>query len=408
MTIFDQINTLKAQRQSLFASANAETDPTKLTAIRDQIQATNDQISAAEEISRQMAGNAKPVVTGDEPAQDQGLTAMRKSNEYARAFAYAVANGITLKQGRADEKCKVLYDALTIAGGSPAGEDGGFLVPEDVDRMIREFRREFRPLSQYFNVENVSTNSGWRVHDTAPTTGLTALGSEIPAGGIAKDDQPAFAKVTYELATYGVILPVSNELAADEVSGLMAYLSRWFARKSVILENSLLLAKLATLAASNIAPTDDLDAVAQIKQVLNKSLDPAISASAAILTNQDGYNYLDLLTDANGRPLLQPNVTDPTQQSLKGRPVIVLPNSILASTNVNAGGATDGDYYPIYVGSFKDFATLFMRQPLEIRSTDVGGSAWNTNSIEIRGITRMGVSIFDSAAAVRRAIYIAE
>ena len=39
-------------------------------------------------------------------------------------------------------------------------------------------------------------------------------------GGIAKDDQPKFAKVTYSLKTYGLIVPVSNELANDEVANL--------------------------------------------------------------------------------------------------------------------------------------------------------------------------------------------
>ena len=33
-------------------------------------------------------------------------------------------------------------------------------------------------------------NTGWRVVDTAPTTGMTALTSEIPEDGIAQDDQP--------------------------------------------------------------------------------------------------------------------------------------------------------------------------------------------------------------------------
>ena len=92
-----------------------------------------------------------------------------------------------------DEKHKVLYDALTIAGGSPAGEDCGFLVPEDIDNTIRELRRDFSPLADLFNVEAVSSNSGWRVVDTAPTTGMTALTSEIPEDGIAQDDQPAVA-----------------------------------------------------------------------------------------------------------------------------------------------------------------------------------------------------------------------
>ena len=62
----------------------------------------------------------------------------------------------------------MLYDALTIAGGDPAGEDGGFLVPEDIDRSIREYSRALDPLEELFNVESTTTNSGWRVLPPTP------------------------------------------------------------------------------------------------------------------------------------------------------------------------------------------------------------------------------------------------
>ena len=37
-------------------------------------------------------------------------------------------------------------------------------------------------------------------------------------------------------------------------------------------------------------------------------------------------------------------------------------------------------------------------------NTDVGGNAFTTDSIEVRGITRMGVSKFDAAAMARRTL----
>lgn len=58
-------------------------------------------------------------------------------------------------------------------------------MPEDIDNTIRELRRDFSPLSDLFNVEAVSSNTGWRVVDTAPTTGHDRATSEIPEDGIA-------------------------------------------------------------------------------------------------------------------------------------------------------------------------------------------------------------------------------
>ena len=39
--------------------------------------------------------------------------------------------------------------------------------------------------------------------------------------------------------------------------------------------------------------------------------------------------------------------------------------------------------------------------------TDIGGNAFRTNSIEVRGISRMAVSTFDTSAAVRKEIFVA-
>ena len=105
-----------------------------------------------------------------QPQESRSLREMRASNEYARAFAYALKNGINRRNGRGNEKVRVLFDALTEGGGDPAGEDGGFLVPVDIDNQIREIKRQLNPLSDLFNVENVTAPTGWRVIDTAPSS----------------------------------------------------------------------------------------------------------------------------------------------------------------------------------------------------------------------------------------------
>jgi HK97 family phage major capsid protein len=79
------------------------------------------------------------------------MSQMRASNEYARAFAYAIKNGINRRNGRGNENVKILFDALTEGGGSTPGEDGGFLVPIDIDNQIRELKRALNPLAPLFN-----------------------------------------------------------------------------------------------------------------------------------------------------------------------------------------------------------------------------------------------------------------
>ena len=339
----------------------------------------------------QPTGGANP--TGSE-GQSRTLKDMLKSNEYARAFAYAIQNGIGRKNGQSNEKVKILYDALTESGGTPVGSDGGFLVPEDIDQSIHELWRTLNPLAVLFNQETVTAPSGWRVYDTEPTQGMPVVNE---MGTIGTGDQPVFHKVTYNTEKRALILPVSNELLTDNVANLFAYLSRWFARKLVITENNLLIAALRSLTAIDIST----DPVKGLKKALNVDLDPAISAMASIITNQSGYDTLDQLTDDNKRGLLQPDPTNATAHRFKGRGIYTASNASLP--NVESGsGASATSEADIFIGDGKEFATLFRCGGFELASTDIGGNAWRTDSTEIRGIARLGVTKFDDKAMVRR------
>ena len=44
----------------------------------------------------------------------------------------------------------------------------------------------------------------------------------------------------------------------------------------------------------------------------------------------------------------------------------------------------------------------------EVASTDIGGNAWATDSTEVRGIARLGVTKFDTAAMVRRSLSVTD
>ena len=149
-------------------------------------------------------------------------------------------------------------------------------MPEDIDHKIREFRREMKPLADLFTTERQEQRLARC--GRGPDDRLYRAGPVKSPQRDCEDDQPLFAKVNFALATYGLILPVSNELAADEVANLFSYLAKWFAKKQIITENALLKAKLELLAASNILTTDN--PVSKIKTILNKSLDPAVAANA--------------------------------------------------------------------------------------------------------------------------------
>lgn len=304
---------------------------------------------------------------------------IRNSNEYWNAFCGAIRNGVNRDMARRSDDYHILTDALTEGTDS----NGGFLVPVDMQTRINELRRQFVSLRDLITVEPVSTLTGYRVLDTAPEKGFSLLNE---MGEIKQDDEPKFSRYDYRVKDYALIVPISNDLLADNDAGLMEYLARWLAKKAVITENLEILKLLATL---DTATVEDGTELASVKNALNVTLDPDISLRARFLSNQTSYNVLDSLEDKNGRPLMQPDITAGTGYQIKGKAVTAIANRILKD---------DATGSPLYVGSFADAITMFDRQVMEVATTNIGGKAWNTNTTEARAIMRFDMKFVDKAA----------
>lgn len=269
-----------------------------------------------------------------------------------------------------------------------AGEAGGFIVPTDEQTKINELKRALNPLSALVRVENVNTMSGTRVLEKA--SDMTPFASVAELAAIGEIDGPKFTQVKYAIKKFAGILPISEELLADSDQNLLAYVNGWLAKKSVATENAQILAVLKTLTK---APLTNLDG---IKELLNVTLDPTISLMSSVLTNQDGFNFLDKQKDTDGRYLLQPNPLDSTQKLLFGKPVTVVSNKVLP-TDTSVASAKKA---PVIIGSFTDAVVLFDRQATTLTGTSVGGDAWKRDSYDVKAVTRIDVQKFDDKAVV--------
>lgn len=269
-----------------------------------------------------------------------------------------------------------------------AGEAGGFIVPTDEQTKINELKRALNPLSALVRVENVNTMSGTRVLEKA--SDMTPFASVAELATIGEIDGPKFTQVKYAIKKFAGILPISEELLADSDQNLLAYVNGWLAKKSVATENAQILAVLKMLTK---APLTNLDG---IKDILNATLDPTISLMSSVLTNQDGFNFLDKQKDTDGRYLLQPNPLDTTQKLLFGKPVTVVSNKVLP-TDTSVASAKKA---PVIIGSFTDAVVLFDRQATTLTGTSVGGDAWKRDSYDVKAVTRIDVQKFDDKAVV--------
>lgn len=283
-----------------------------------------------------------------------------------------------------------VFAVLHEGGVAGDPDNASLIVPQDIQTRINEILRELPDLSRYVRVEQVATLSGSRVLEKDDTMIPLAIIDEF--GQIQETDKPQFVSLTYSLKKRGGFLPLTNELLADTDQNILGYLSNWIAKKVVVTRNSLISALLGGLTAQALA---DLDA---IKRVLNVVLDPAISRSAVVITNQDGYNWLDTQKDSMGRYLLTDDITQPGRKLLFGRPIEPVSNRYLPSREDVGLSKT---FAPIYIGDGRQFAVWFTRGAYELASTREGGEAWRRDTTELRVLTRDDLKQWDAAAMVK-------
>lgn len=275
-----------------------------------------------------------------------------------------------------------------------SNEDGGYTVPQDIQTKINELRESKDALQTFVSVEPVSTLSGSRVFKArSQQTGF----SEVAEGdNIGEKATPKFTNLTYQVKKYAGYFGVTNELLKDSDQAIVNTLIRWIGDESRVTRNKLILAELAKKAKTAIADVDD------IKEVLNVQLDPAFRYSSVIVTNQDGFNWLDQQKDGQGNYLLQPNATAPTGKQLFGVPVAMVSNKDLPSEV----GAEDTKV-PMFIGDLKEAIVLFDRQQVEIKASDVAMDAFETDRTLFRAIEREEVKTRDAEAFVYGEITIA-
>ena len=275
------------------------------------------------------------------------------------------------------------FKNMVTSGTAGAAGNGGLTIPTDIQTAIHTLVRQYASLQNLVNVESVTTTSGSRVYEKlVDITPLKNLDAE--AGQIGDNDDPELTLIKYAIKRYAGITTITNSLLKDTVENILAWLSTWIARKVVVTRNQAILAVLnQPTKKQTIAKFDD------IKDLENNTLDPAIEATSSFVTNQSGYNVLSKVKDAEGRYMLQRDVTRPDVYLLDGKPITVIADKWLP----DIAGA-----HPLYFGDFKQAITLFDRENMELMSTNVGGGSFETDTTKIRVIDRFDVQPIDDGA----------
>lgn len=372
---------MKQEVRTMIAEDNTIEAKTKMEEVRN-LQAKIDLQLELEETESRAYNNGKEL-------NDDGNIEERDVQELEKEYTGIVLRALRRHDVSFEQRSIIdEYERRAVmneGGTNPAIPDGdsGLLVPKDIQTQINTLMRTFNDLSEYVNIQHVNTLSGSRVlekdENMVPFANIDEYGEINPI------DNPKFVKVSYKVQKRAGILPITNELLKDNDANLLGYVTQWIAKKAVFTRNTHIINLLKTL------PKKTLANVAAINKELNVSLDPAISATSIILTNQDGYNWLDNQVDGKGRPLLMEDFTQQGRKIFKGRPIAIAANRMLPSEKNKA---------PLIIGNLKQLIILFTRHFFELASTKEGGDSFKRDTTDLRAIMRDDYVKWDEKAAV--------
>lgn len=309
----------------------------------------------------------------------KGVPAEPVSNKDSNGFKI-VSNAI--KTGKF---VNALGDPLKTGGLQ--GED--YLLPEDVKLAINVAKKEWKSAKDIVTVQSTFALSGSVNFVTDPTTGLVSFtdGDEVDSSVL-----PTFTQKTFTIGWYGAIIPISQILTGAEQAGLMQFIDHWFVRRAIITENTAIFAALK--AGYNSGTPKALADEEALRTSINTDLDPAYvkSANMVVVTNQDGFNYLDTLTDDSGKYILQPSITDPSQKTYKGYPVVVFSNTQLPNI--------DTTKMPFIYGDTKDGVTFISYEDYFFDTDNGKGLGFTKNQVLLKVIEGFDVMKTNGSAYI--------
>ena len=318
---------------------------------------------------------------GNGTAEPQNVTPVpnKEPEDSTKEFANAARRG---------------FRNATMTEGTPA--DGGYTVPEDIQTRINGYRSAKFSLLSLVDVQSVTTNKGQRTFKKrAQQTGFAKVGE---GAKITAKNTPQFERKTYEIDKYAGYFPVSNELLEDSDANITATLTNWIGDESRVTRNKIILEQLQTKAVTAMASVDD------IKKALNVTLGQAFKATSAIVTNDDGLQWLDTLKDSEGRYLLQPDPANPMQLRLCAGativPVYVIPNADLESDTKTAKTRK----IPMFIGDLKEAIIFWDRNQMTLMTSNIAQigtlNAFEEDLTIFRAIEREDCTVKDDAAYV--------
>ena len=241
------------------------------------------------------------------------------------------------KTGRASDEYKgSFWNAMRVKAPMPSvlnalqegtDSEGGYLVPDEFERTLVEALEEenvFRTLAHV-----IRTSSGDR---KIPVVASKGSASWVDEEGAYQESDDAFSQVSIGAYKLGTMIKVSEELLADSVFDLEAYISKEFARRIGAREEESFfngdgkgkpLGILAAAGGAEVGVTAASATAITADEVIDLfySLKAPYRKNAVWLLNDATVKQIRKLKDSTGQYLWQPSLVAGTPDTILGRPV---------------------------------------------------------------------------------------
>lgn len=272
---------------------------------------SNKNTSRAAEPASDVTRSAEPVVaTNENNKNDENgddIKMSTKLNDPKESITRDFAN--FLKTGQ-------VADSISRADNNIGLNAGSVIIPETILTPEHE-QHQFPRLGSLVRTVKVSTTTG-KLPVFQTSSDKLSVHTEFQPS--ERHAAPEIKPINWDLKTYTGNYAFSQDLISDSSYNWQSELSSRLQELKDNTNDDLIINALTNSVTTKTAT----DLISDIKTALNVNLKPQDSQAASIVLSQSAFNELDQMTDKEGRPLVQPDVTKGTGQSILGKTVVVV------------------------------------------------------------------------------------
>ena len=272
---------------------------------------SNKNTSRAAEPASDVTRSAEPVVAVNENKENNengdDIQMSTKLNDPKESITRDFAN--FLKTGQ-------VADSISRSDNNIGLNSGSVIIPETILTPEHE-QHQFPRLGSLVRTVKVSTTTG-KLPVFQTSSDKLSVHTEFQPS--ERHAAPEIKPINWDLKTYTGNYAFSQDLISDSSYNWQSELSSRLQELKDNTNDDLIINALT----NGVTTKTATDLISDIKTALNVNLKPQDSQAASIVLSQSAFNELDQMTDKEGRPLVQPDVTKGTGQSILGKTVVVV------------------------------------------------------------------------------------